>query len=344
MEKASSTRIDGFNIPLYGYRTRHTGFGYAWPGTIPACFSLSRLGDGPAVYIQGTLHSHEMPGMVAIDRLIPLLETAENDQRLAGSVTLVPHANPIGLTQAVFGETLGRFDLNSRINFNRSFPTEAAIKLTGRPAAERLKATLLTLAAEADVVLDLHCDDEGPVYLYVAERHLDEGRRVAQAMQATVILTDPSDDPISFDLAVGIRWAAERRAGDARFAATIELRGMMDGTPAFADQDAKGLYRYLVDIGTVIDELPAISPGEPISGDVDAAQLIPTPVPGALLYDVEIGDWVTEGQRLAVVLSGTGTVHHEIRSPFEGLVMTRRDRRFVRRGGDIIKVLRHPMP
>jgi len=300
--------------------------------------------NGPAVYMQGALHSHEIPGMVAIDRLIPRLAEAENDARLAGSVTLVPHANPIGLTQAMFGETLGRFDLNGRINFNRSFPTEATEKLTGRPAAERLKATLLALAAKADVVLDLHCDDEGPVYLYVAERQLDEGRRLARAMQATVILTDAGDDPISFDLAVGVRWAAERRDGDARFAATIELRGMMDVTPEFAERDASGLYRYLVDIGTVIDELPAIFPAEPITGDVDAAQLIPTPVPGALLYDVEIGDWVTVGQRLAVVLSEPGTVQHEIRSPFDGQVMTRRDRRFTRRGDDVIKVLRHPLP
>ena len=307
-------------------------------------FRFRSSGNGPAVYMQGALHSQEIPGMVALDRLIPRLAAAENEARLGGDVTLVPLANPIGLAQGVFGQTLGRFDLNDRVNFNRSFPTETADKLTGRPAAERLKATLLTLAEKADVVLDLHCDDEGPVYLYVSERQLDEGRRLARAMQATVVLTDAGDDPISFDLAVGVRWAAERRDGDARFAATIELRGMMDVTPAFAEQDADGLYRYLVDVGTVIDELPAISPVDPITGDVDAAQLIPTPVPGALLYDVDIGDWVKEGQRLAVVLSEPGTVDHEIRSPFDGQVMTRRDLRFVRRGDDVIKVLRHPLP
>jgi predicted deacylase len=307
-------------------------------------FRFRSSGNGPTVYMQGAIHSQEIPGMVALDRLIPRLTAAENEARLNGDVTLIPLANPIGLAQGVFGQTLGRFDLNDRVNFNRSFPTKAAGNLTGKPAAERLKATLLELAEKADVVLDLHCDDEGPVYLYVSERQLDEGRRLAQAMQATVILTDAGDDPISFDLAVGVRWATERRDGDTRFAATIELRGMMDVTPAFAEQDADGLYRYLVDIGTVIDELPAISPVDPIIGDVDAAQLIPTPVPGALLYDVDIGDWVKEGQRLAVVLSEPGTVDHKILSPFDGQVMTRRDLRFVRRGDDVIKVLRHPLP
>jgi len=300
--------------------------------------------DSPSVYMQGAIHSQEIPGMVVLDRLIPLLAAAEKEGRLNGDVTLVPLANPIGLAQGIFGYTLGRFDLNTRLNFNRSFPTEAAANLTGKPAAERLQATLLEIAEKADVVLDLHCDDQGPVYLYVSEPQIDEGRRLARAMQASVILTDAGDDPISFDLAVGARWRKEKRDGDERFAATIELRGMMDVTPAFAEQDANGLYRYLVDIGVVIDDLPAISPAEPIIGDVDAAHLLPTPVPGALLYDVEIGDWVKEGQRLLVVLSEPGKDHHEIRSPFDGQVMTRRDVRFVRRGDDVIKVLRHPLP
>lgn len=298
-------------------------------------------GNGPAVYLQAALHAHEMPGMVALDRLIPLLDVAENEGRLSGSITVVPHANPIGLAQVVFGETLGRFDLNSRVNYNRSFPSDAAETMAGRPAGERLKATLLELATQADIVLDLHCDDEGPIYLYVPERKIDDGLRLARAMQAAFILTDSSDAPVSFDLAVGARWSAERNAESTRFAATIELRGMLDVTPSFAEQDAAGLYRYLVYVGTIIDELSVISCLDPIVGDIDDAQLLSSPVGGAVLYDVAIGDKVTEGQRLATIVSEPGNVGPAIRSPFDGRIMTRRDRRFVRRGDDVIKVLRH---
>jgi predicted deacylase len=102
-------------------------------------------GNGPSIYMQAALHAHEFAGMVALDRLIPRLEQAESEGRLASSVTLVPHANPVGLAQAVFGETLGRFDVNSRLNFNRSFPADAPESLSGRSTAERLKATLLSL-------------------------------------------------------------------------------------------------------------------------------------------------------------------------------------------------------
>ncbi len=305
-------------------------------------FRFHGSGSGPSVYIQGGLHSLEMPGTVAIDRLIPRLKAAEFDGRLIGDITLVPHANPIGLTQVVFGQSLGRFDANTRVNFNRSFPSKPVNCLEAKPVSDRLKATLLALAEQAEVVLDLHCDDDGPVYLYVSERQLDEGKRLARSIGARVILTDANDEPVSFDLAAGERWAADNK-GD-RFAATIELRGMIDVTPEFAEQDASGLYRYLVDIGTVSDTLAATSAVVPIIGDVDAAELLATPSSGAVLYEVDIGDWVQEGQRLAVVVSEPGASHHEIISPFDGQVMTRREVRFVRKGDDVIKVLRHPLP
>lgn len=300
--------------------------------------------QGPAVYMQAGLHANELPGMVALDRLIPRLEAAERDGRLAGNVTLVPQANPIGLAQAIFGETFGRFDDNSRINFNRSFPKDTAASAPGSLATDRLKSILLALAVETDVVLDLHCDYEGPVYLYVAEHQIAEGRRLARAVQAMVILTDPSYDLGTFDMSALAQWAAQKRPGESRFAATIELRGMMDVTWELAERDADGLYRYLVDIGVVIDRLPDIVAADPVSGDVDAAQLIAAPVPGALLFDAKVGDWVKKGDRLAVVVSDAGTDHHEILSPHDGLVMSRWRQRFIRRGEYVAKVLRHPRP
>ncbi|MGO8077947.1 succinylglutamate desuccinylase/aspartoacylase family protein, partial [Rhizobium leguminosarum] len=73
----------------------------------------------------------------------------------------------IGSAQSHFGELHGRFDLGSRTNFNRDFPL---ISITDRstliedlddyPATDRLKRQLLHMALGADLVLDLHCDDE----------------------------------------------------------------------------------------------------------------------------------------------------------------------------------------
>jgi hypothetical protein len=256
----------------------------------------------------------------------------------------VPYANPIGLAQSLFGETLGRFDFHARTNFNRSYPQGGPNALDGRPAPDRLKAALLEMAVEADVVLDLHCDDEGLVYLYITDGKLEAGRRLARAVGAEVILVERATEIISFDLAVTHRWASENRPDDSRFAATVELRGMMDVSVDLARKDAAGLYRYLADIGAVKDAPEATDCAEPLVGDVDDAVLIPTPVAGALLYGVNCGDWVVEGQTLVSVLCDAGDEPHEVRAPFAGLVMTRRDRRFARRGDDVIKVLRCTRP
>jgi len=307
-------------------------------------FRFRGTGDASAVYLQAALHAHEVPGTVALDRLIPRLEKAEREGRLAADVTVVPHANPIGLSQVLFGETLGRFDFSGRANFNRTFPASATDGQATQRADDRLKAQLLALATEADITLDLHCDDEGPVYLYVLERQLEEGRRLAQSLGASVILTDSGEDPFSFVLKVAERWAGQGRENDARFSATVELRGMIDVTPDLAEQDAAGLYRYLVDIGTVEDTLSPVTPLEPVTGDIDAAELVLTPAPGALMLNAEVGEWVTEGQLLAVIVTEAGLEQHEIRAPFDGLVVTRRDRRIVRRGEYVVKVLRHPHP
>jgi len=164
---------------------------------------------------------------------------------------------------------------------------------TTQPASQRLKSTRLALASKADIVLDLHCDHEGPIYLYVHELMFDAGRQLARSLHAAAILTEAGADPSSFVLKVDERWTEECLENDTRFSATLELRGMINVTADQAEHDAQALYRYLVDIGTVRDSLPRAPANEPIVGDIDAAELILTPALGALLLDAEIGEWMT---------------------------------------------------
>ncbi len=105
-------------------------------------------GKGPAVYIQAALHAQELPGLAAIHFLMPMLAKAEAEGRLRSAVTIVPHANPIGLSQGLFNEQVGRFDLTSRINFNRSFPLPGGWTYDAAlgTATEALKAKLLALS------------------------------------------------------------------------------------------------------------------------------------------------------------------------------------------------------
>lgn len=150
---------------------------------------------GKKVYIQSSLHADELPGMlvaVLLRRKIAALEAAG---KLRGEIVIVPVPNPIGLSQHVFGDHLGRFELGSMQNFNRNFHDLAALVLPRiegrlthdaqrnveavraamrealdeqkpRTELESQRLALQKLSYDADIVLDLHCDNDAVMHLY----------------------------------------------------------------------------------------------------------------------------------------------------------------------------------
>lgn len=149
--------------------------------------------SGGKAYIQASLHADELPGLLVAHHLIKLLEVADKKQLIKKEIVIVPFANPIGLSQGVLGLHMGRFNLATGVNFNRSFvnvgealitklesklhPTDEAenvriireafrAELDERSADSRdakltedvMKLHLIREACDADIVLDLHCD------------------------------------------------------------------------------------------------------------------------------------------------------------------------------------------
>ena len=304
-------------------------------------------GSGPKVYIQAGLHAQEFPGFVAIDQLIPKLLAAELQGQLASNIIVVPHAKPIGLGQALYSVNLGRFDMNSRTNFNRSFPKpqQPPSAFAAKSVVENLKATLLDLAIQADIVLDLHCDDEGPVYLYAPVHMVEKARLLSAALQAKVILTYASQGASTFDEAVCASWRdGEDGLTRQKFVSTVELRGMLDVSREFGEKDATSLFAYLISIGAISGQTPTFEANEPVVGDESLAELIPTPHAGAVLYHVEVSEPVKAGQWVASIITEAGMPHHKILAPADGIVVTRRERRFLRKGEDVIKILKVAAP
>ena len=77
---------------------------------------------GKKIYLQAGLHADEVPSMLVLHHLRGLLDQAEAEGLINGEVVVVPCANPIGLSQHLMRDHLGRFDFNSGENFNRSYP------------------------------------------------------------------------------------------------------------------------------------------------------------------------------------------------------------------------------
>ena len=102
--------------------------------------------------------------------------------RLNGQVTVVPQANPLGIGQFRQGRILGRFHDATGHNFNRGFDQSAAM---AQPSTnvQHWQKSLVQLAASAQVVLDLHTDDEALPYLYVHRSFWPRGRELAAARE-----------------------------------------------------------------------------------------------------------------------------------------------------------------
>src|SRR4029079_1462057 len=92
------------------------------PGTARsiAWLRFGRAGARPKVYIQAAIHANELPGAIALHYLMTMLAKADSDRRIRGEVIVVPTVNPIGQSQLVGNNHLGRYDLLSRDNFNRN--------------------------------------------------------------------------------------------------------------------------------------------------------------------------------------------------------------------------------
>jgi predicted deacylase len=304
--------------------------------------------DAPSAYIQAALHGDELPGVVAIDALMPKLRRAEAEARIRGRITVVPSANPIGRSQYLFGDQQGRFHLGSRTNFNRDFPLLASpedpIDSTSvelGPDA-RLKRRLLQLSMGHDIVLDLHCDDEGVPYLYVPKVLWPAMADVAAAMEMQAVVFWDGSSGSSFDEASVHPYLhvspAERGH---RVVTTVEYRGIRDVDAELAEADAEGLYRVLAIRGVIDDPSVTVGAFEGVAAPIEHVEMVKTPVAGAALFHVQPGDRVRANDLLATIVASPGEPDGrlEIRAPQAGYVFTRRAPKALVAGDDVLKLI-----
>jgi uncharacterized protein len=359
----------------------------ALQGTTPGMHRevvLRRYGDTgarPKVYVQASLHADETPALLVAHHLARLLDDAQAAGAISGEVVLVPYANPIGLAQFVNAEQLGRYELRGGGNFNRAWPdffpaVAEAIdgKLTASAkdnvatirvalltaldaiAAQPILNELLSLrlilarqAIDADLVLDLHCDDEALMYIFVTPAHWPQAQDLAAELGCRAVLLAEQSGGDSFDEAFSTPWI--RLAGKfpdhpipaACLAGTVELRGRADVGDTIAEADAAALFRALQRHGAVAGE-PGPRP-KPLceATQLDACDVVKTPGTGVLSYAVDLGDTVRKGDVIAWLIDPAcddpAAARQPIRAGTDGLVLSRRLQKFVLPGMTIAKVV-----
>ena len=255
------------------------------PGTARSITWLrfGRTGARPKVYIQAAIHANELPGAIALHHLMPMLVDADRAGRIRGEVIVVPTVNPIGQSQLVGNNHLGRYDLLSRDNFNRNWLdlSDAVAERVGRKlghdrasnadlirkaAVASLKAMkplnelqtmrveMLKLSIDADIVLDLHCDMDAILHLFTAAPDINGPAQELAAelgVEAT-LYNEPYAQALTFSGVNGALWPRlallfpDAAIQQACFSSTVELRSQHDVSHERGAADARNLYHYLV--------------------------------------------------------------------------------------------------
>lgn len=323
--------------------------GISW--RLPVLHFKGSKPDAPKIYIQAALHAGELPGTALVHFLCERLRQAEADGALLGDITVVPHANPIGAAQSHFGEMQGRFDLGSRTNFNRDFPLISLrdrnlliANLERYSAVDRLKRQLIHMALGADLVIDLHCDDESLQYAYIDDAFWPEAADLAAALDMDAVLLSDGESS-AFEEAVSFAWKYEvpgekKTHLSGRLSVTVELRGTRDVYPEMARKDAEGLWRFLAARGAVSDDSVTLSAFTGPAVPLDNVEMIRAPQAGTVLFHRNIGERVEQGDLLATIITAPGMPDGsiDVHAPQAGLIVTRVSDRLVRRRGDLMKI------
>jgi predicted deacylase len=326
------------------------------------------------VYIQSSLHSDEIPGMLVSHYLHASLTQLENEGNILGQIVLVPVANPIGLAQDIQGTVFGRFDLATGINFNRGYravsedlipliesqlsddPLEnqriirrESIKLINawapKSQSDMLKKYLQTMAMDADIVLDLHCDNQASMHLYTGTPLAEMTMPLSRYLGARALLLSElsGDDP--FDESCSRPWWELARHFADQFpiplgcqSITVELRGETDLSHELASADADAIIQFLIHSGHIKGTAKPLP--EPLckATPLEGSEPINAPHAGVLVFSKETGDLVKAGEKIADLIDPITFQITPLISSVEGVMFARVARRYVHSGTSVAKV------
>jgi predicted deacylase len=181
-----------------------------------------------------------------------------------------------------------------------------------RPVNElqTLRVEAMKLSVDADIVLDLHCDLEAVLHLFISRRDWPGTARAlaADIGAAATLYNDPFPETLTFSGVNGALWArlAQRfpaaHIPQACLSATIEYRGQHDVNHALGASDARNLYRFLVRRGIIAGRagaLPRLKADATPIGGMDVGYC---PKPGMLVYHVPKGARVRKGESICEVI------------------------------------------
>ena len=346
--------------------------------TLPV-YEFGQAKKGPKIYLQAGMHADEHPGMLVLHHLMDLLEKAEKEDQLAAHFVILPVVNPLGLTHITHHHHYGRYHLTNGLNYNRGWPDFAHIiasqdgfadglcqdseanqayvrslisqwLTSSSPvtALEKQRHIVMSYCFDADMVLDLHCDDVALNHLYIVPQNLPRYQGLADRMGSQATLTAENSGGGSFDeVWTGLWIELQSRFPDVPWPApvlstTLEYRGQADVFDDISSQDAQGLFDFFCDEG-LITKAPStpLVPSVPPT-DLAACEVLRVSQAGLIAYHVKLGDEVKTGDVIAdlILLDGSHPARERvpIKAGTDGIIFSMMASKYVWPGTSIAKI------
>ena len=330
------------------------------------------------VHLQAALHADEQPGTMALHHLLPGLRDADAAGKLRAHFTIFPSVNPLGLANFSLRHHIGRYDIQTGVNYNRRWPDlfplvadSLASKLTSdgqsnvrlirdavtdwidaqtpSTAIGRLRMLVLRSAVQADIVLDLHCDDDSLKHIFTSPELMPGLQDLADWMGVAATLTATDSGGGSFDEVLPMLYRKAQAANPDRpipmatETATLEYRGRADSFDALGTEDAAGLFGFFAGRRLIVADPGPLPSSAPAPTPFEATEVLRTPGTGLLAYRVGLGDRVQKGQPIADLIAMDGPGAFLDRQPVlagtDGFILSRVTGKFVTRGAGIAKIV-----
>lgn len=281
-------------------------------------------GSGPTLFLSGAVHGDEVDGVEITRQVLRRLHPDD----LAGTLLAAPVINLLGLLA-------GSRYLPDRRDLNRSFPGSPA----GSVAARLAHLFMTEVVERCSYGIDYHCGSDDRENLPQVRANLDddETRRLARAFAAPITIHAPSPGG-------SLRRAAVDRgtrvllyeAGEARRFTKRAVRVGVAGT--------LNVMAALQMVDTPVDPRPgdgrvAGSPTDPpTTVESRVRRWVRAARSGVCRLDVELGEWVEEGQVLGEVTNALGRETAPVRSRASGIVIGRRINPIVFQGEALVHI------
>lgn len=306
---------------------------------------------GKKVYIQSSLHADELPGMlvaVLLRRKIAALEAAQMiAEHMLRQADRIRHGHDDDLAALVLPRIEGRLthDAQRNVEAVRAAMREALDEQKPRTELESQRLALQKLSYDADIVLDLHCDNDAVMHLYTNPDLWEDVEPLARYLDAQASLLALNSVGNPFDEIHSFCWSDLRSRFGERFpipngaiSVTVELRSERDVSYELAEKDAQAIVEYLTERG-IVEGTPAplpplAHPATPLAG----TDPLVAPVSGVLVFRTPVGVWIEAGQEVADIVDPLTDRVVTLKSSVSGVLYARQVVRFATAGMEVARI------